>query len=86
MTLYDGKIGEEYRILGIYLQEGILRRLEALGMNEGTLIRVLNRKRRGAMIIKVRGTRLALGSDITRQIEVRSTDKINQETRNGENA
>ena len=47
-----------------------LRRLQALGLNEGTSIRVLNRKRRGALILYVRGTRLAVGKHISAHIEV----------------
>ena len=46
------------------------RRLEALGMTNGTQVSVLNRKGKGIMIIKLRGTRFALGYNITRSIEV----------------
>ena len=46
------------------------RRLEVLGMLEGTRITVVNRKKRGAMIIKIRGTRFAVGENITEHIEV----------------
>jgi Fe2+ transport system protein A len=47
------------------------RRLEVLGMLEGTKITVVNRKKRGAMIIKIRGTRFAVGESITKSIEVK---------------
>ena len=47
------------------------RRLEALGMTKESVISVLNRKGKGIMIIKLRGTRLALGCNITRRISVR---------------
>lgn len=70
MTLYDGEIQKDYRLESLSIDERILRRLEALGMNEGTQVRVLNRKRHGAMIIQVRGTRLALGKAIAEQIGV----------------
>lgn len=70
MTLYDGEIQKNYRLESLSIDERILRRLEALGMNEGTQVRVLNRKKRGAMIIQVRGTRLALGRAIAEQISV----------------
>lgn len=72
MTLYEGTMNEEYQLTGMYMNEEILRRLEALGMNDGTRITVLNRKKNGAMIIKVRGTRLALGRKLAQQIEVTS--------------
>lgn len=72
MTLYEGTMNEEYQLTGMYMNEEILRRLEALGMNDGTRVTVLNRKKHGAMIIKVRGTRLALGRKLAQQIEVTS--------------
>ncbi|MGN1159133.1 MAG: ferrous iron transport protein A [Lachnospiraceae bacterium] len=72
MTLYEGTMNEEYQLTGMYMNEEILRRLEALGMNDGTRVTVLNRKKHGAMIIKVRGTRLALGRKLAQQIEVES--------------
>lgn len=71
MTLYEGSVSKQYEILGVYAQENITRRLEALGLNDGTVIQVLNRKGKGAMIIKVRGTRLALGRHILEGIEIK---------------
>lgn len=47
------------------------RRLEALGMTKNTPVSVVNRKGRGILIIKLRGTRFALGYNITKNIEVR---------------
>ena len=47
------------------------RRLEALGMTRGTPVSVLSRKGKGILIIKLRGTRFALGYNITRNIEVK---------------
>lgn len=70
MTLYEGSMDAEYQLTGMHMNEEILRRLEALGMNDGTRVTVLNRKKHGAMIIKVRGTRLALGRRLAQQIEV----------------
>lgn len=70
MKLNQTPIGEDFRIMGIREQEKIIRRLEALGILEGTRIKVLNRKRNGATIIKVRGSRWALGNDIAQGIDV----------------
>lgn len=71
MTLYEGKVGSVYEVRGISLkQNSITRRLEALGLNEMTRLQLLNRKRGGAFIIKVRGTRLAIGRCIAQGIEV----------------
>ena len=47
------------------------RRLEALGMTRESVITVLNRKGKGIMIIKLRGTRFALGYNMTKNITVR---------------
>ena len=71
MTLYDGKKGGSYEVSGVYVEESITRRLQALGLNDGTKITILNRKKKGAMIIQVRGTRLALGRHISSGIEVK---------------
>lgn len=71
MTLYDGRIGAAYQVNGVYVEEAVTRRLQALGINDGTTVKILNRKRKGAMIIQVRGTRLALGRHISSCIEVK---------------
>ena len=70
MTLYEAQKGNSYCIEGLYVEPVITRRLEALGLNDGTIINVLNRKKHGALIIRVRGTRLALGKHISSNIEI----------------
>lgn len=70
MTLYEAKKGESYCIEGLYVEPAITRRLQALGLNDGTIVNILNRKRRGALIVQVRGTRLALGKHICSSIEI----------------
>lgn len=70
MSLFEGLKGNNYEIRGLYVEEGITRRLQVLGLNDGTLVTVLNRKKNGALIIRVRGTRLAIGRHISQGIEV----------------
>lgn len=70
MKLNETPIEKDFRVKDVREDEKILRRLEALGILEGTRVRVLNRKRNGATIIKVRGSRWAFGNDIARGIEV----------------
>ena len=70
MSLFEGKKHKNYEIKGLYVEEGITLRLQALGLNDGTIITVLNRKKNGALIIRVRGTRLAIGKHISSGIEV----------------
>ena len=45
--------------------------MEALGMTRKTSVTVMNKKRRGAMVIKLRGTRFALGQEILKHIQVK---------------
>jgi len=61
MILSKATTGQEYVIKHIELDIKIKRRLQMLGMTHGTKISVLNKKSLGPMIIKVRGTRFALG-------------------------
>ena len=70
MYLCEGKIGNEYKVEDIDLPVNRDKGLEALGMTRGTSIAVLNSKSRGVLIVKVRGTRFALGRNITKNILV----------------
>ncbi len=74
MTLYEAEKGGSYHIEGLFVEPGITRRLQALGLNDGTTVKVLNRKRKGALIIQVRGTRLALGKHISSNIEISESE------------
>lgn len=72
MLLKDGAIGHNYVVKQMNLPSSLQRRLEALGMTHNTIIQILNRKHPGVMIIKLRGSRYALGFNITKNIEVTS--------------
>ncbi|MBR4723956.1 MAG: ferrous iron transport protein A, partial [Clostridia bacterium] len=61
MVLSDAKTGNSYTIEDIRLDLKVTRRLQVLGLTHGTKISVLNKKALGPMIIKVRGTRFAIG-------------------------
>lgn len=76
MYLSDGKKETQYIVKDIGLPTGIEKRLEALGMTRGTFVTVLNSKSKGILIVKVRGTRFALGRNITEHISVRDVMKI----------
>lgn len=71
MLLKDAAVGERCVVEQIDLPFEIERRLEALGMTLQTEITVLNRKGRGILIIRLRGSRFALGYQITQKITVR---------------
>ena len=70
MYLKDIRTGDTCVVEKLNLPFELERRLEALGMTNGTQVSVLNRKGKGIMIIKLRGTRCALGYNMTRSIEV----------------
>ena len=71
MKLHEGEIGKTYIVYSVMVDDTITRRLEALGVNEMTPVTLMNKKGRGTVIIKVRGTRLALGRRISEGIEIR---------------
>lgn len=79
MTLFEAEKGISYVVKGLFVEEAVTRRLQALGVNDGTCLTVLNRKRKGALIIKVRGTRLALGKHIAAGIEVEENGEVEKE-------
>ena len=70
MYLSEGKIGGSYHVKDIKLPTKMEKRLEAWGMPRGPSVAVLNSKSQGVLIIKVRGTRFALGRNITKKILV----------------
>ncbi|MGN0242625.1 MAG: ferrous iron transport protein A [Lachnospiraceae bacterium] len=79
MTLLEGKIGGEYRVQELSLLEETRRRLEILGLTNGTLIRLMNKKKSGTSIILVRGTRFAIGRDIVAGITVKESKTVCEE-------
>ena len=74
MTLVDAVPGSEYIVESMEVNEKVGRRLEALGLIHGTKLEVLNRKKNGTMIFKVRGTRLAIGKEISAGILVKEVE------------
>ena len=70
MTIKEGKIGCSYLVQNMQLEHQTSYRLQALGLTEGTKLTILNNKRRGAVIFRVRGTRLAVGREIAKAIEI----------------
>ena len=71
MKLHEGEIGKTYIVYSVMVDDTITRRLEALGVNEMTPVTLMNKKGSGTVIIKVRGTRLALGRRISEGIDIR---------------
>lgn len=72
MNLNDGIIQKTYQVADVsHLELPVERRLEALGLTAGTDITVLNKKKKGAVIVKVRGTRFAVGQHIAQGIQIK---------------
>lgn len=70
MVLKEGENHHTYEVLSIHIELQLERRLEALGLTEGSLITILNNDKQGALTVKFRGTRFALGKRIADNIEV----------------
>ena len=70
MTLDKGTIGESYTVTKIDLPQQVEHRLEAIGMTLGGKVSILGGKDHGTLILKVRGSRFAMGRGITQRIEV----------------
>lgn len=70
MNLKEGKNESTYVVKAIEIEQNLERRLEALGLTEGSLILVLNNDKNGALTVKFRGTRFAMGRRIAEHIYV----------------
>lgn len=71
MFLSNAQIGKRYTVQGMWLGKGITHRLEALGMTHGTKIYVINKKMSGSVVIRIRGSRFALGSGFSQGISIK---------------
>lgn len=70
MNVSQAQKGRTYLVKKVNLEGNIERRLEMLGMTDQVKLMVLNNKNQGAVIIKVRGTRFAIGKEIADAIEI----------------
>ncbi len=70
MNLKEGKNKETYIVKAIDIERNLERRLEALGLTEGGRILILNNDKKGALTVKFRGTRFAMGRRIAEHIQV----------------
>lgn len=71
LQLCQGRVASTYVIDSIKLPLETEKRLEALGLTRGTPVFVINRKGKGTMIVRIRGTRFAFGYGITKNIQVK---------------
>lgn len=78
MQLAECKIGTVCRVRSIQLSENVKRRFEILGMTQNARIEVRNNKKNGAMIVKIRGTRFAIGRQFAQGILVEIQEDANE--------
>ncbi len=74
MRISDCLVGKTYVVKEIGLGLEVKRRLEILGMTINSSVDIVNSKRSGTKIIKVRGTRFAIGKKFAEGIEVVEKD------------
>ncbi|MCF0259226.1 MAG: ferrous iron transport protein A [Erysipelotrichaceae bacterium] len=70
MKLNEATENRSLIVKSMDLEPHALERLKVLGMIDNTPVTVLQKKGTGTMIINLRGTRFALGSELSRNIEV----------------
>ena len=71
MRLKEGKDHHTYIVQEIHIELNLERRLEALGLTQGAEITIVNNDKTGAMTVRFRGTRFALGRRIADNIIVK---------------
>ena len=70
MTLREGKINRTYIVEDVTLEDKLMVRLQALGMIPGTQVEIINQKSNDSLMIKVRGTRFAIGRQIADGVNI----------------
>ena len=71
MRLKEGKDNHTYIVQEIHIELNLERRLEALGLTQGAEITILNNDKKGALTVRFRGPRFALGRRIADNIIVK---------------
>lgn len=70
MRLKEGENRHTYIVREINMELSLERRLESLGLTPGSKITVLNNDKKGAITVRFRGTRFAIGKRIADHIVV----------------
>lgn len=84
MMLSTGICEKVYRVKSINLAPDSKRRFEILGLTQNSAVTILGKKKNGSMIIKIRGTRFAVGAAFADGIEVEpQTQKNDSAKENG---
>ncbi len=70
MTLYDGVTSHKYTVEFIDLDARTKKRLQDMGITQGAVVKILSKLGTHAYILRIRGSRVALGHQITSKIKV----------------
>lgn len=80
MTLDEGKLNKKYEVLTIQVDQKTKKRLQDMGITQGGVIKIMSMVGNHALILRVRGSRVALGKEITQFIEVKEYESPKAET------
>jgi len=69
-TLKDLKVGDSADIVDFLQQSDAVRKIEAMGLRKGRKIVIMQKLGRG-ILVKTSNTRIAITSDLAKQIEVK---------------
>lgn len=76
MNLSQANINNEYIINEIDTDKNTKARLQVLGVLKGTKVKIMNKRNNGAIILKIRGTRLGVDNGIAKSIKICEKRKI----------
>jgi len=75
MPLSMAAPGETVQVVEVVAGRGLNRRLIDMGLVPGTEVKVINSQGAGAVIVEVKGTRLALGHGMAHKIRVSKNEQ-----------
>jgi len=70
MTLNSGIINGKYVVQSIDVDNKTKKRLQDMGITQGSIIKIMSTVGKHAFILRVRGSRVALGKEIIERIDV----------------
>lgn len=70
MTLNEGRIGDVFIIINMRLETKVKKRLQDMGLTKGTKVKILSYYSKNAYVLNIRGSRIVIGKDIVKDIEV----------------
>lgn len=78
MTLYEGLSGHKYIVITIDLDAKTKKRLQDMGITQGVPIKIMSKLGDHAFILRIRGSRVALGKEIINKINVENSPNMTE--------